>query len=130
VLFLVLAAAHFVSYIPQREKLSATGAAMKLTIVRSAIIPLALVALTAATTNVRANRNASASTAAIPQFDSDAQCVSSVPRAWGEFKGGSAQSGLAFQAPDGTLRFLTNLPCGSQAVVALKIMRTGNAASN
>jgi hypothetical protein len=71
-----------------------------------------------------------ASSKEIPQFDSEAQCVSSVPRAWGEFKGGSAQAGLAFQAPDGTLRFLTNLPCGSQAVVALKIMRTGNGASN
>jgi hypothetical protein len=62
----------------------------------------------------------------VPQFDSEAQCVSAVPRAWGEYKGGSAQSGLAFQAPDGTLRFLTNLPCGAQAVVALKIIRTGN----
>ncbi len=103
---------------------------MKLPIARVAAVALAFVAIAATSANVRAGRPAAASPSAVPQFDSEAQCVSSVPRAWGEFKGGSAQSGLAFQAPDGTLRFLTNLPCGSQAVVALKIMRTGNAASN
>jgi hypothetical protein len=61
-----------------------------------------------------------------PQWDSDAQCTSKIPRAWGDFKGGSAQSGLAFQAPDGTLRFVTNVPCGTEPTVALKIIRTGN----
>ena len=66
-------------------------------------------------------------TASAPQFGSDAQCTSKVPRAWGDYKGGSAQSGLAFQAPDGTLRFITNLPCGTEPPVALKIVRTGNA---
>jgi hypothetical protein len=80
--------------------------------------------------NVAAGRPSPANASAVPQFDSDAQCVSAVPRAWGDFKGGSAQSGLAFQASDGTLRFLTNLPCGSQAVVALKIVRTGGGSSN
>jgi hypothetical protein len=35
-------------------------------------------------------------------------CVSTVPRSWGQFKGGSAQSGLAFEDPAGTLRFVTN----------------------
>jgi hypothetical protein len=70
-----------------------------------------------------------ASAAAKPlavQWDSDAQCTSKVPRAWGDYKGGSAQSGLAFQAPDGTLRFVTNIPCGNQPAVALKIVRTDN----
>ena len=46
------------------------------------------------------------------QFDSDSQCAAQVPRAWGEFKGGSSQSGLAFQAPDGTLRFDMPQPPG------------------
>ena len=64
---------------------------------------------------------------AAPHADFDAQCTSKVPRAWGDFKGGSAQSGLAFQAPDGTLRFITNVPCGTEPTVALKIIRTGNA---
>jgi hypothetical protein len=64
------------------------------------------------------------------QFDSDSQCAAQVPRAWGEFKGGSSQSGLAFQAPDGTLRFVTNLPCGAQPVIALKIIRTEKGSSN
>lgn len=103
---------------------------MTLQFTRAAAVALAFVALGAASANVRASLSPATAPAAVPQFDSEAQCVSSVPRAWGEYKGGSAQAGLAFQAPDGTLRFLTNLPCGSQAVVALKIMRTGNAASN
>jgi len=54
-------------------------------------------------------------------------CVASVPRSWGTYRGGSAQSGLAFEDSAGTLRFLTNIPCdGSTAVVALQIRRTGN----
>jgi hypothetical protein len=65
-----------------------------------------------------------------PQFDNETNCVAAVPRAWGEYKGGSSQSGLAFQAPDGTLRFLTNLPCGSQPIIALKIVRTEKGSSN
>jgi hypothetical protein len=64
------------------------------------------------------------------QFGADSQCVASVPRAWGEYKGGSNQAGLAFQAPDGTLRFVTNLPCGATPVVALKVIRTGNGSQN
>jgi hypothetical protein len=45
----------------------------------------------------------------------------------GAYKGGSAQSGLAFEDSAGALRFLTNLPCdGSAAAVALQIRRTGN----
>jgi hypothetical protein len=54
-------------------------------------------------------------------------CIASAPRSWGVYKGGSAQSGLAFEDSAGTLRFLTNLPCdGSTAAVALQIRRTGN----
>jgi hypothetical protein len=53
-------------------------------------------------------------------------CIASVPRSWGVYRGGSAQSGLTFEDGAGTLRFLTNLPCdGSTAVVALEIRRTG-----
>jgi len=65
-----------------------------------------------------------------PQFDNETNCVAAVPRAWGEYKGGSSQSGLAFQAPDGTLRFLTNLPCGAQPIIALKIVRTDKGKQN
>jgi hypothetical protein len=57
-------------------------------------------------------------------------CVSSVPRAWGQFRGGSAQSGLAFEDSAGTLRFLTNIPCDGTPTVALEIRRTaGNSPS-
>jgi hypothetical protein len=52
-------------------------------------------------------------------------CVSTVPKNWGVYRGGSEQSGLAFEAADGTLRFVTNLPCdGSTPYVALEIRRT------
>jgi hypothetical protein len=52
-------------------------------------------------------------------------CVASVPKAWGAYKGGSAQSGLAFEDSAGTLRFLTNIPCDGAPAVALEIRRTG-----
>jgi hypothetical protein len=58
------------------------------------------------------------------QFRTDAQCVSTVPRSWGEYRGGSNQAGLAFEASDGTLRFVTNLPCGAVPVIALEVRRT------
>jgi hypothetical protein len=57
-------------------------------------------------------------------------CVASVPRAWGTFRGGSAQSGLAFEDSAGTLRFLTNIPCDGTPVVALEIRRTPGNSSN
>ena len=60
------------------------------------------------------------------QFNSDSQCVSAVPRSWGVYRGGSNQAGLAFEASDGTLRFVTNLPCGAVPVVALEVRRTSN----
>lgn len=51
-------------------------------------------------------------------------CVASVPKSWGAYKGGSAQSGLAFEDTAGTLRFLTNIPCDGTPPVALEIRRT------
>jgi hypothetical protein len=57
-------------------------------------------------------------------------CVSSVPRSWGQFKGGSAQSGLAFEDSAGTLRFLTNIPCGATPLVSLEIRRTADNPAN
>jgi len=64
------------------------------------------------------------------QLDSDAQCVSAVPRSWGLYRGGSSQSGLAFEASDGTLRFITNLPCGAVPVIALEVRRTASGSGN
>lgn len=51
-------------------------------------------------------------------------CVASVPKSWRQFHGGSAQTGLAFEDPHGTLRFLTNIPCDGTPLVALEIRRT------
>jgi hypothetical protein len=39
-------------------------------------------------------------------------CTVTVPKSWGEFKGASAY-GLAFQDPNGTIRFLLHPACGS-----------------
>lgn len=50
-------------------------------------------------------------------------CVSFVPREWGTYRGGSAQSGLAFEDSAGTLRFVTNVPCGTTPVPALEVRR-------
>ena len=50
--------------------------------------------------------------------------VTYIPREWGEYKGGSQQSGLAFQDSAGTLRFFTNIPCGGTPQVALEIRRS------
>lgn len=51
-------------------------------------------------------------------------CISEVPSSWGEFKGGSEQSGFAFQDSAGTLRFVTSVPCGATPQIALEIRRT------
>ncbi|MGA8142910.1 MAG: hypothetical protein WB987_03350 [Candidatus Acidiferrales bacterium] len=56
-------------------------------------------------------------------------CVAYVPKAWGQFKGGSAQAGLAFEDNTGTLRFLTNIPCGATPLVALEVRRSSDASS-
>jgi hypothetical protein len=65
-----------------------------------------------------------------PQFGLDSQCASAVPRSWGQYRGSSAQSGLAFEASDGLLRFVTNLPCGATPVIALDVRRTPAASGN
>jgi hypothetical protein len=51
-------------------------------------------------------------------------CVAQVPRAWGTYRGASAQSGLAFEDSAGTIRFLTNIPCDGTPIVSLEIHRT------
>jgi len=54
-----------------------------------------------------------------------AYCTAAVPKEWGVYRTGSQQSGLSFEAADGTLRFVTNLPCdGSTPQIALQIRRT------
>jgi hypothetical protein len=59
-----------------------------------------------------------------------AYCTATVPREWGTYRTGSQQSGLSFEAADGTLRFITNLPCdGSTPQVALQIRRASPAAN-
>ena len=54
-------------------------------------------------------------------------CVANVPKAWGTFRGASTQSGLAFEDANGTIRFLTNIPCQGTPSVSLEIHRTANA---
>jgi hypothetical protein len=96
---------------------------MRRILVRSAVAVFAFLALASARVDVAARRDAPAAAA---QFG-DSQCVAGVPKAWGQYRGGSAQSGLAFEDANGTLRFLTNIPCGSATpTVALEIRRTGN----
>jgi len=86
------------------------------------VAAFAVLTLASAKLNLSARADARATA---PQF-SDSQCVSNVPKSWGQYRGGSAQSGLSFEDANGTLRFVTNLPCGSTPAVALEIRRTGN----
>jgi hypothetical protein len=52
-------------------------------------------------------------------------CVARVPQEWGEFVGGSEQSGVTFRNRQGTLRFVTTFPCnGTIPSVALEVRRT------
>lgn len=92
------------------------------------LMALALLAFASAQINRSADGTARAAGAA--QFNSDAQCVATVPRSWGVYRGGSNQAGLAFEASDGTLRFVTNLPCGAVPMIALEVRRTGGGAGN
>jgi hypothetical protein len=46
------------------------------------------------------------------RFSGITNCVTVVPKSWGEFKGGS-DYGLAFQDDTGTVRFLLHPTCGS-----------------
>jgi hypothetical protein len=60
--------------------------------------------------------------------DSYSNCVVSVPKDWGEFRGGS-EFGLAFEDQLGTLRFMLHPPCGSLSTptvnpsIDLKVLR-------
>ena len=95
---------------------------------RFSVLTLTILMLIAASAKTTASTHAdagSAITAAAiaPQIS---QCVSTIPTAWGEYRGGSAQSGLAFEDSNGTLRFITNLPCGAVPNVALEIRRSAN----
>lgn len=58
------------------------------------------------------NYNSANAVHAQEQTDAYANCIVAVPKAWGEFKGGSA-FGLAFEDQTGTLRFMLHPPCGS-----------------
>ena len=52
-------------------------------------------------------------------------CVANVPQEWGEYVGGSEQSGVAFRDKQGTLRFITSFPCnGTTPLVALEVRRS------
>ncbi len=95
---------------------------------KCAVVAIATLGLASAKTHRAADGTPHGSNAA--QLNSDAQCVSVVPRSWGEYRGGSNQAGLAFEASDGTLRFVTNLPCGAIPVIALEVRRTSNGAGN
>jgi hypothetical protein len=90
---------------------------MKRTVVRVLVVATAIVAAYLAGTRERQVK-------AAPQMFGSAACRAFIPRAWGEYRGGSTQSGLAFEASDGTLRFVTQLPCESTPQVALEIQRT------
>ena len=92
------------------------------------LMAMALLVLASAKINLWADGTAHAGGAA--QFNSDAQCVATVPRSWGVYRGGSNQAGLAFEASDGTLRFVTNLPCGAVPAIALEVRRTPSGAGN
>jgi hypothetical protein len=53
-----------------------------------------------------------------------AACVAYVPQLWGDYKGGSQPTGLAFQDQGATLRRLTSIPCGGVPLVATEIRRS------
>jgi hypothetical protein len=57
-------------------------------------------------------------------FSGDSGCISYVPEEWGQFIGSSALTGIGFEDKDGTLRFVTSLPCGTAPGVALEVRRT------
>ncbi|MFY9801959.1 MAG: hypothetical protein WA211_15420 [Candidatus Acidiferrales bacterium] len=92
------------------------------------IVGVTMLALASAKINLSADGTARARSAT--RLNSEAQCVSAVPRSWGEYRGGSNQAGLAFEASDGTLRFVTSLPCGAVPVIALEVRRTPNGSGN
>jgi hypothetical protein len=92
-------------------------------LVRLLVAAFAVLALAATSAKTTLSARAEARTTLAPQ---DSQCISIVPKAWGEYRGGSAQSGLSFEDSSGTLRFVTNLPCGAVPIVVLEIRRSAN----
>jgi hypothetical protein len=88
-----------------------------------AVLALAIVALVSLKTYAATSRKPE------PQVWTPG-CVASIPKSWGAFKSGSAVSGLAFEDNTGTLRFLTNIPCGGTPIVTLEIRRTADNPSN
>jgi hypothetical protein len=94
---------------------------------KCAVVGIALLGFASAKINLAADGRAHAPNTRASngvQLSSDSQCVTAVPRSWGEYRGGSNQAGLAFEASDGTLRFVTNLPCGAVPIIALEVRRT------
>jgi len=83
---------------------------------RCAVAGLAILVLVMASAltrkSVAAARGDALGAAALAE-PQNAQCVAMVPKTWGQYRGGSAQSGLSFEDANGTLRFITNLPCGA-----------------
>jgi hypothetical protein len=92
-------------------------------LVRLLVAAFAVLALAAGSAKTTLSARAGALATVAPQ---DSQCISIVPKAWGEYRGGSAQSGLSFEDSSGTLRFVTNLPCGAVPIVVLEIRRSAN----
>jgi len=63
-------------------------------------------------------------TQAAPQLSfGQPACKSFVPPEWGDYKGSSEHYGLVFQDNNGTLRFITNVPCEATPQIALEIRR-------
>lgn len=84
------------------------------------MIALPLVALAAAGFRFLPTRTA----AAQGNLENLGTCVSQVPETRGQFKGGSEQTGIAFEDSHGTIRFVTNFPCNSTVPpVALVVKR-------
>jgi hypothetical protein len=57
-------------------------------------------------------------------FSGESGCISYVPEDWGQFIGSSALTGIGFEDKNGTLRFVTSLPCGTTPGIALEVRRT------
>ena len=60
----------------------------------------------------------------LPSMSTNAHCVVNVPREWGEYVSAD-RYGVSFKDESGTLRFVTQLPCGLDVTphVALEIRR-------
>jgi hypothetical protein len=50
-------------------------------------------------------------------------CTTYVPPSWGEYVGTSEHYGMVFKDNQGTLRFVTNVPCETVPQVALQVKR-------